>query len=184
MSQTQNLTSKQGQVLALITSGFSATAAAERAGVHRNTVANWLRSEEFCEALRQSRREREILFWDHCNDLATEALQVLRQLMNDPAAPCHVRLRAAKAMLEHAQRYLPDDTCAIVTAPVDPDPPAEPVTASAPSAAKTAAPAAPAEPAPATTPEEIKIVVAVGMPVARHPPHRSVRAEFPHTAPI
>jgi len=26
--------------------------------------------------------------------------------------------------------------------------------------------------------------VAVGMPVAQHPPHRSVRAEFPHTAPI
>jgi hypothetical protein len=25
---------------------------------------------------------------------------------------------------------------------------------------------------------------AVGMPVARHPPHRSVRAELPHTAPI
>ena len=25
--------------------------------------------------------------------------------------------------------------------------------------------------------------VAVGMPVARHPPHRSVRADFPHTAP-
>ena len=27
-------------------------------------------------------------------------------------------------------------------------------------------------------------MVAVGMPVARHPPHRSVRAEFPHTALI
>ena len=26
--------------------------------------------------------------------------------------------------------------------------------------------------------------VAVGMPVARHPPRRSIRAEFPHTAPI
>ena len=26
--------------------------------------------------------------------------------------------------------------------------------------------------------------VAVGMPVTRHPPHRSVRAEFPHTALI
>ena len=26
-------------------------------------------------------------------------------------------------------------------------------------------------------------MVAVGMPVARHPPHRSVRAELPHTAP-
>jgi hypothetical protein len=122
MSQTQNLTPKQDQVLILITSGFSATAAAERAGVHRNTVANWLRSEEFCEALRKARGERENLFWDQCNVLATEALQALRQLMNDPAAPSHVRFRAAKAMLEHAQRFLPQ-TCAIVTAPAEPAPP-------------------------------------------------------------
>src|SRR5579863_8880674 len=129
MSQTQNLTPNQDQVLVLITSGFSATAAAERAGVHRNTVVNWLRSEEFCEALRQARREREILFWDQCNDLATEALQALRQLMNDHATPPSVRFKAAKALLEHAQRYLPDDTCAIVTAP------AEPVTGAAESAA-------------------------------------------------
>ena len=33
-------------------------------------------------------------------------------------------------------------------------------------------------------PPSPKSVVAVGMPVAQHPPHRSVRAEFPHTAPI
>jgi len=26
-------------------------------------------------------------------------------------------------------------------------------------------------------------LVAVGMPVTRHPPHRSVREELPHTAP-
>jgi hypothetical protein len=26
-------------------------------------------------------------------------------------------------------------------------------------------------------------LVAVGMPVAQHPPHRSVREELPHTAP-
>ena len=27
------------------------------------------------------------------------------------------------------------------------------------------------------------VMIAVGMPVTRHPPHRSVRADFPHTAP-
>ncbi len=29
----------------------------------------------------------------------------------------------------------------------------------------------------------IRVAIAVGMPVARHPPHRSVRARFRHTAP-
>ena len=31
--------------------------------------------------------------------------------------------------------------------------------------------------------DRIEEMVAIGMPVARHPPHRSVRAELPHTAP-
>ena len=29
----------------------------------------------------------------------------------------------------------------------------------------------------------LRYIIAVGMPVTRHPPHRSVRADFPHTAP-
>src|SRR5258708_22267515 len=37
---------------------------------------------------------------------------------------------------------------------------------------------------PTTAPKPIGKTVAVGMPVARHPPHRSVPAEFPHTALI
>src|ERR1700747_1019534 len=114
MPPTPNLSPKQDQVLVLIASGFSATAAAERAGVHRNTVVNWLRSDDFRKALERARGEREILYWDQADVLAAEALQALRGLMNDPAAPFHVRFRAAKAMLDHAQRFLPA-TCAIVT---------------------------------------------------------------------
>ena len=33
------------------------------------------------------------------------------------------------------------------------------------------------------TRNQVKILVAVGMAVTCHPPHRSVRAELPHTAP-
>ena len=119
MTQTASLTAQQQQVLALIASGFNATTAAEHAGVHRNTIAYWLRSEEFREALESARGEKEILYWDQAEVLAAEAIQKLRALADDPQSPATVRLRATLAMLDHAQRFLPD-TCAIVTAPAAP----------------------------------------------------------------
>ena len=39
-----SLTPQQEQVLALISAGSSITVAAQSAGVHRNTIYNWLRS--------------------------------------------------------------------------------------------------------------------------------------------
>ena len=119
MTQTSSLTAQQQQVLALIASGFNATTAAEHAGVHRNTIAYWLRSEEFREALESARGEKEILYWDQAEVLAAEAIHKLRALADDPQSPATVRLRATLAMLDHAQRFLPD-TCAIVTAPAAP----------------------------------------------------------------
>ena len=51
MSPQPSLTPAQDQVLALIAAGFSATLAAREADVHRHTVANWLKTEEFRSAL-------------------------------------------------------------------------------------------------------------------------------------
>ena len=119
MSTSSQLTAQQQQVLALIASGFNATTAAEHAGVHRNTIAYWLRSQEFREALERARGEKEILYWDQAEVMAAEAIHKLRALADDPQAPPTVRLRATLAMLDHAQRFLPD-TCAIVTAPAAP----------------------------------------------------------------
>jgi len=119
MSPNPSLTPKQDQVLALIASGFNATTAAEHAGVHRNTIAYWLRSPEFREALEHARGEKEILYWDQAEVLAAEAIHKLRALADDPQSPATVRLRATLAMLDHAQRFLPD-TCAIINAPAAP----------------------------------------------------------------
>ena len=91
MSTNLSLTSTQDQVLAMIAAGFTATAAAERAGVHRNTIAYWLRSEEFRTALEKARGEKEILYWDQAEALAAEAVNHLRSMMYDaPPAPARI----------------------------------------------------------------------------------------------
>src|ERR1035441_7264025 len=51
MSPTRQLTPAQQRVLALLSAGSTATAAAQFVGVHRNTAWNWLRSTAFRDAL-------------------------------------------------------------------------------------------------------------------------------------
>jgi hypothetical protein len=114
-----SLTPQQDKVLNLIASGLSATAAARQAGVHRHTVANWLKLDEFCEALEMARHHKQILLWDQALALVSEAVADLRQLKQDPAASPSVRLRAIALLLKHGQMHLPGDSVGMGL----PDPP-------------------------------------------------------------
>ncbi len=108
MPRTDLLTQPQEHVLALISAGSTATAAAEAAGVHRNTVANWQRSSPaFRKALNQASYDQ-VLFWrEQAQQLATSALDTIRAILDDPAAPMGTRLRAAMAILDRASAPLP-----------------------------------------------------------------------------
>ena len=114
MTPTASLTTPQHQVLTLIATGFTATAAAEQAGVHRNTVTNWLKNETFRTSLEQARFEKQTLFWDQAETLVLEALSNLRDLVHDPGVPPSIRLKAILAMLDHATSVLPSDAPLIV----------------------------------------------------------------------
>ncbi|MGA2132330.1 MAG: helix-turn-helix domain-containing protein [Bryobacteraceae bacterium] len=116
--QTDSLNPNQEQVLTLIALGYSATAAAQQAGVHRNTIVNWLKIDAFRKALEQARFEKKILFWDQVHAFVAEALNNLRTLMYHPDASPNVRFRATKALLDHVTLYLPGDA----SLPI-PDPP-------------------------------------------------------------
>jgi transposase-like protein len=107
MSQLPDLTTIQLEVLASISAGSTATAAAQQAGVHRNTVANWLRSTEFRSALFRARAEKSLLYQDQAEALAAEAVNGLRRMMQDMNLPAMVRLRATIALLDHAAFRLP-----------------------------------------------------------------------------
>ncbi|MGA2133406.1 MAG: SEC-C metal-binding domain-containing protein [Bryobacteraceae bacterium] len=112
------LTPNQEKVLAFIAAGYSATAAAQQAGVHRNTVSNWLKVEAFRKGLEQARLEKQILFWDQAAAMAAECLNNLRIVANDPTALPSLRFRATKTILDHVTQYLPGDSALLL-----PDPP-------------------------------------------------------------
>src|SRR5579871_3614430 len=137
MSPDPSLTAAQEQVLALISAGATATAAAQKAGVHRNTIAAWLRAPEFRRALDRARAAKALLFRDQAESLAAEALAAIRAMITDPAVPAPLRLKAAIAMLDRAVE------------PIAPsDDPAPEIRASVHKNAQSDAAPPPAEPSP------------------------------------
>ena len=101
------LTSTQEHVLAMIAAGASALAAAKAAGIHRNTVANWLRSSTFHAAWVQARAEQAWYWREQAVALAARALAVIAAILNDPNTPAGVRLKAALAILDRAASSAP-----------------------------------------------------------------------------
>jgi len=102
-----SLSPTQASVVAALVQGKSVSAAARQAGIHRTTVHNWMRSEpEFKAAVHRAKRDYIEFLNDQLRELATGALQTLHHLIEDPATPSTVRLKAALAVLERPQ--LPD----------------------------------------------------------------------------
>jgi hypothetical protein len=107
MSTDRALSPTQQQVLGLILAGSTARVAAETAGVHRNTVANWLCSAEFRQALAYAQYEKAIFFREQAESLATDAHNAIRAMLADAAIPANVRLNAALAMIDRAGAAMP-----------------------------------------------------------------------------
>ena len=101
-----SLSPLQDQVLALIASGSTAAAAARQAGVHRHTIANWLKSQEFRQNLDWARTQKRKIYADEAEALAAECISDLRQLKRDPTASHSIRLRAIALLFKHAQTFL------------------------------------------------------------------------------
>ena len=94
------LTPAQETVLSLISAGSTTVAAAEAAGVHRNTVLNWRRNSAHFRAAFCRAREEKVLFWrDQNEQLAAAAIEALRSILADPKAPASIRLKAALHVL-------------------------------------------------------------------------------------
>ena len=102
MSPDSNLTSIHEQVLALIAAGSTIAAAAAAAGVHRNTVGNWMRSPVFRRALADAQYDKAASWREQAESLASAALDTIRATLTDASAPAAVRLKAALSILNLA----------------------------------------------------------------------------------
>ena len=95
------LTSQQLAVICALSNGATAADAAEQAGVHRNTIANWRRNAlPFQYALAHAQYDRALLFREKAEALADLAIENIRQILTDPKSPASVRLRASLAILQ------------------------------------------------------------------------------------
>jgi uncharacterized protein YchJ len=81
------LTPAQQRALALLSTGATATAAANFVGVHRNTVRNWLRSAPFRDALAETRREQDLAWREQSRSLMAQALGTFQAVLDHPQAP-------------------------------------------------------------------------------------------------
>jgi len=93
-----SLTQAQKRVLALMSAGSTASAAARSVSVHRNTVGNWQRSSVFREALADARRAQDAAWREQAASLAPQAIGAIQAILADPQAPAAVRLKAALAI--------------------------------------------------------------------------------------
>jgi outer membrane biosynthesis protein TonB len=97
------LTPQQLVVICALSSGATAAAAAEEAGVHRNTIANWRRNiPPFQTAFAHAQYDRALFFREKMETLVDLALQSIQQILADPKTAPSVRLKAALAILNAA----------------------------------------------------------------------------------
>src|SRR4051812_48175139 len=93
--------SQQLEVICALSNGVDMTAAAELAGVHRNTIHNWRRSHlPFQQALADARYDRALYFREKMEAEADHAVKTLHDLLVDPKTPAATRLKAALAVVQ------------------------------------------------------------------------------------
>lgn len=93
----------QEQVIAHLSTGLSFSAAADAAGVHRNTILNWRREiPAFATAYEQAAREQARACREEALEAVPLATQTILAILNDPTASSSIRLRAAGIILKMA----------------------------------------------------------------------------------
>ncbi|MFN3326576.1 MAG: SEC-C metal-binding domain-containing protein [Bryobacteraceae bacterium] len=102
-TQFSDLTPAQLRAVQALASGATVTAAAEAAAVHRDTIYEWRRTiPAFARAVAEATAACEAHLHEQLAGLAQTALATLRRLLEDPATPPAVQLRAALAVLQRS----------------------------------------------------------------------------------
>lgn len=108
MSNDTILTPAQCRVLAELSAGATIAAAAAEAGIHRNTVYNWLGLPAFRQTLKCAEYENAMSHREQARALVADAYLAIREMLFDSKTPPGVRLKAALAIITHAAAPLPD----------------------------------------------------------------------------
>ena len=78
--------------------------AAEAAGVHKATVYRWLREPQFQAAYREARRDAVSRATARLQQISSEAVEALREIVSDSSQQGASRVGAARVILEYAAK--------------------------------------------------------------------------------
>lgn len=92
---------KDAAIVALVTEPTIADAA-KKAGISHATLHRWLQIKDFKDAYREAKREAVSAAIARLQRTATEAVDALRDVMNDTESPASARVSAARSILEIA----------------------------------------------------------------------------------
>jgi len=92
---------KDAAIVALVTEPTIADAA-KKAGISHATLHRWLQIKDFKDAYREAKREAVSAAISRLQQTATEAVDALRDVMNDTVSPASARVSAARSILEIA----------------------------------------------------------------------------------
>ncbi len=107
---SQPLTFAQELVIDMLSTGASVAAAAEAAGVHRNTIANWRRTvPAFTRDLASAQYDRCLHFRSRMQEHAELALSTVAEILVDPKTSPSIRLKAALAILKESTTLPPPE---------------------------------------------------------------------------
>lgn len=99
----RNETGKHERAITALIAGATMQAAATAAGVDRTTLWRWMREDAmFIWAYNQARADQRDAVQAELRSLATDALAVVRGMLQSDETPPALRLRAAMAVLEVA----------------------------------------------------------------------------------
>jgi hypothetical protein len=98
--ETEELSPQQEGAITALLSEPGLTSAAKAVGVGKATLWRWMQQPTFREAYRRARREAVEQARARLQQASGEAVEALREVMNDPDAPHASRVSAAKAILD------------------------------------------------------------------------------------
>ena len=100
--ETEELSPQQEHALVALLSDPGLTGAAKAAGVGKATLWRWMQQPAFREAYRKARREAVEQARARLQQASGEAVEALREVMNDSEAPHASRVSAARTVLDMA----------------------------------------------------------------------------------
>lgn len=96
---------KKAAALAALCNSSTLTEAAEKAGISRRSLYNYIRQEhDFARAYREIQEAAATAAAEAAEARAAEASSVVQTIMNDEAQPASVRLKAAQIILESSTK--------------------------------------------------------------------------------